>query len=338
VGDDRNDRVVDKVTPEEYAAFLAERKTGIGGSDVHHLFDLPPWGCRRRLMYDKLGALPDYPPNDLPVFERGRVLEPIVREKYARMHACEVEQVPMLRHRGYTWAIVHLDGLVSAKKCVLEIKVLGRETYHDYRKNGLPDSYIMQLHYGAWIADMERGAFAIFNPDLWTDPLTWEVELDMALIADIVDAGDAFWAMRKRQELPPRLEADSEQCYRCPWRLQCQGEHLLEIVRQKGGTVPFDVSIADLVAAYEEAKTLRKDAEDLEAVRRIPLEEALGDRSIVETIGYKVNFSVTKGRVMLKEDLVKKLLAELKQPTSLVEKCKQQGNPYRTLRIYEAKG
>ena len=70
------------MTTEEREQFLADRLSGIGGSDVADVLSLEPWGCARRLYYEKRQVPPDYADESKEaLFERGHVLEPLVAAK-----------------------------------------------------------------------------------------------------------------------------------------------------------------------------------------------------------------------------------------------------------------
>src|SRR5262245_38151315 len=60
-----------EMTTASREKFLEQRKLGIGGSDVAHLFNEPPYGCSRRLWLEKRGIPPDYPESPTDIMERG---------------------------------------------------------------------------------------------------------------------------------------------------------------------------------------------------------------------------------------------------------------------------
>ena len=62
--------------------FLKERLTGLGGSDIHHLFYEKPYGCSRKLWYEKTSQQPDYPVIASNIMKRGNKLEQLIRDEY----------------------------------------------------------------------------------------------------------------------------------------------------------------------------------------------------------------------------------------------------------------
>ena len=55
--------------------FLKERAEILGGSDMVHLLGLEPFGCQRRLCYDKSGIEPDFPEETNADMRRGAAYE-----------------------------------------------------------------------------------------------------------------------------------------------------------------------------------------------------------------------------------------------------------------------
>lgn len=317
--------------PADRTPFHAERLTCIGGSDMASLFSLEPWGCQRRLMYQKLEIPQDYQSDDKWVFERGHIMEPVILRKFAEKTGRKVTPGTFFRHIDHKWAAVHIDG--TCEGGVLEIKCLGSRSFRKYKKDGLADGYILQLHYAAWATSSKRAFFAIFNYDTG-ELLDYEIDVSGAvhesLVADIVDMGDKFWAMRARKELPERLPADSMQCRDCEWRRSCQGEAVFATVAESA----FDPAIAPLVTEYTQAKEMMREAEALVEAAREPLEEVLGDRTAVETTGYRLTYAWQDGRETLNRKALEGLLIELKQPAARVKEVLKIGKQFRTLRIY----
>src|ERR1700722_3426949 len=74
-----------EVIDEPRAAWLEDRRKGIGGSDVHHLFpEESKYGCTLQLWYDKTGTPEDYrrTPDELRIMNRGHILEDVVADIY----------------------------------------------------------------------------------------------------------------------------------------------------------------------------------------------------------------------------------------------------------------
>jgi putative phage-type endonuclease len=292
------------MTPREQ--FLADRLTGIGGSDIHHLFNLPPYGCARRLSYEKQSIAPDYPVDETGPMRRGKLLEPIIADEYAEATGRTVETRPQLRHPDYPWAVVHIDRIVDGNR-VLEIKSVGREMFYTVKREGLIDAYVLQVQHGMFVTRMDHGAFAVHEPGSWK-LLHWDVERDDALIAEIVEVGSQFWTDLQAGAMPERLEPRSPQCQSCPYRTTCQGEHLLESMPQSTDEIPMVYDLAALVNDYAEIRALAAETEELKDAAKDALADEMGDRQAIDVPGFRVYFR-PQATMRLNEAKVKDLVA-----------------------------
>jgi len=279
------------------AEFHAERMTGVGGSDIHKLFSLEPYGCARQLWYEKTGAEPEFESYESRMMTRGKKLEPIVADEYEEKTGRTVQVTGTLRHASNPEALVHIDRLVTDNLAtdarrrgvgVLEIKTAGREEYFRMKRQGLNQSYILQLQHGMLCSNLAWGSFALFWPDGW-QLLYFDVERDEALCSLILDGVAAFWKRVQAMDPPERLNMDDPRCNRCPYQLQCQGAVMAE-VHDKAVTMN-DPSLAPLVSEFLEAKGLSEEAEEnLEGVRE-ELRCSMGNRTIVDTPVGKIHFN-----------------------------------------------
>ena len=138
--------------------FAEERLTGIGGSDAASLFNIG-FGCRRRLWYQKTQTPEDFPREESDAMALGKALEPFFIEKYAQQAGRHIASVgDFMAHAEIPYLIVHVDAYVydDARFTgqedvhlpgVLEIKSCGRGAFYKYKREGLPEDYILQLQH-----------------------------------------------------------------------------------------------------------------------------------------------------------------------------------------------
>jgi predicted phage-related endonuclease len=296
--------------------FLASRKDCLGGSDAHHLFSLPPYGCLRKLWYQKHNVPEDYPFDGNAATERGNYLEPIIAEMYAKKTKRAVVEVKQIRMAEDSRFAVHVDRMVSNDKDpavkepeelitnyelqklrrialernfpgpwgVLEIKSPGRESYYKAKREGLLEAYILQLQWGMMVTGATWGAFSIHCADPW-ETKNWDVQRDDTIIKELRKAGESFW---KLDNPPDRLPAKSKQCQKCKYRYSCQGERMLDVIEIS--EVPVDNSLLPVLNEYIEAKELVDEAEALTEEVRSRLEPLIGDRAVVDVTGHRVYF------------------------------------------------
>lgn len=281
----------------------AERAGGIGGSDAHHLFTLEPWGCARRLWYEKSGAPMDHPPTETNLQRRGIELEGLVAQEYASQTGRKIRVVGMKRHPEHRELLVHVDRIITIGERgpgVLEIKTMGREEFWRVKREGMRPGYILQLQHAMLVTGAQWGSFAVFHPDSWS-LLWWDMERDEEICLRIRDAALPFWARVENGPAPSddvhdklrRLDPKDRRCATCPWRTTCQGQALLQAAVAAGEPneeVAVDMALAPLVEEYREAQGMVGEAEGLLFTVRARLEAALAGRIAVQTLGARVYF------------------------------------------------
>lgn len=290
-------------TPEQRAAeqqaFREQRRTGIGGSDIASVFSLEPYGCARRLFYEKTATPPDYAPKNEALFERGHELEPVIVAKYLRETGYVGEQhKETIRHKQHAELFVHLDQLiyrnhapddggVTLQGGVLECKTANREIFARIKKQGIPNGYALQLQHAMHCTGLKWGAFAVLWPDGW-QMLHWEVEYDYEIGKMIEDEALAFWASVQANEPPERLSPRDKRCKACEFRTSCQGAAMLEGVEDTGNDdVPYlDLDLSD----YFELKEIADEADSLFEAEKERLRVALGNHAAADAPGARIYF------------------------------------------------
>jgi predicted phage-related endonuclease len=278
---------------QDRATFLAERKKGIGGSDVASLFNAG-YGCRLRLWRDKRDEIPDYPRDQTDEMELGNVLEPFFAEKYKQKTGRNVVVLkdPVV-HPQHSELRVNVDRMVMDAKHdegeagVLEIKSVGRAVFYKVKREGLPEDYILQLQHGMLVTESDWGAFAIGCRDNG-ELLDWDVAKDDMLQSLIIAEGKAFWYEVQEGLMPERLEPDDHRCQKCEYRRSCQGAALIQIEHDQ--TMEQDETLRPILTEYLERKALVDEAEALLADSKEQLKSDLGERTQVEVGGHKVYF------------------------------------------------
>jgi len=286
------------MTAEQNERFLAERKSGIGGSDAHHLFDLPPYGCRRLLWYEKTGATPDYCHSETTedLFERGHALEPLVADKYVRVtgRTLRVEERAS-RHPDHPELMVHVDRMIMPdadcpdpeSEGVWECKTCNREVFHKIKRDGMQAGHILQLQHGIGIKRATWGAFSVLWPDAW-QMLHFDMLRDADLVEQLRVAGTEFWQHVQSGFAPDPLPASDKRCSRCLYRTSCQGAALLEIAEGGDGPAVTDNGLVDITSEFLELREIRDEAKGLFEECSDRLKAQLGDRVAVDTTGARI--------------------------------------------------
>lgn len=175
----------------------AMRRTGLGGSDASTLLGMNGHRASIQLWEDKTGAIPllDVPPSESA--EMGQLQEPIVRDRFARVHGVQVRLAGMLRSSRWPWMFANPDGWVDDGSGTLigyegktADKDLGPEWGTD-RSPLIPDHAELQSHWcmavtgarGWWVACLIGGNRNVYR---WVDR-------DEQLIADLVGISGQWW-------------------------------------------------------------------------------------------------------------------------------------------------
>jgi putative phage-type endonuclease len=140
------------ITPER-ERWLAERRTGIGGSDAGAILGLSPWATPVSVWLDKTGRAGPKP--DSEAMRLGTVLEGYVADRYTEETGRAVEAFPVMLHRGcllgnYDRLVVPsgggnaAQGEVVVTDTLLECKTSSAFGWDD----GVPPQYVAQvMHY-----------------------------------------------------------------------------------------------------------------------------------------------------------------------------------------------
>lgn len=187
--------------------WLAARRTGLGGSDASTLVGLNKWESRVELWEDKSGHLPLVDEQSEEA-EMGTLLEPVVRERFARVHELEVRLVGMLRSTRWPWMLANPDGLCSdgfgyeGKTC----SIFQASHWDDGQ---VPDHAELQAQWCMAVTGLEAWHVACLIAGQRN--VYRLVERDNGLIGDLVQIGDNLWNNHVLTGLPPAVDG-TEAC------------------------------------------------------------------------------------------------------------------------------
>lgn len=303
------------------------RRKGIGGSDMAHMLQLPPYGCMHRLWREKRGMGEQTPVTG--AMQRGIRGEEIAAEEYSRETGRKVWR--RAHQQGDNpWELGNLDRHIVAfderGPGVLEVKCPGQWMFRTMKREGLAEAYIAQLQWYMHVTGWRWGSYAIFHLDSW-ELLWWDVERDDALIAMLRDRAERAWVMVENGPAPERLAANSATCARCHHRGECHGE---EAMPAWAGTIEQAPELAPLLDEYDEARQIESDAADYKAEVGERIKTALGERQVVETGAGRI-YHCAQSRTTVD---TKALRARYPDVAREVERTTQ----FRSLRVFPRKG
>jgi hypothetical protein len=350
-------------------SFQDERRSGLGGSDIGGLYNLD-FGCRRKLTYDKTGVPEDFQRIETPEMERGTVMEHVCKMVYEKRTGRKVSLQPLARHPMYPWMIVHVDGEVEAPTKpgpgYAEFKVVNRFAMKKFRKEGIRESYILQLQHGMAVKDYQWGSFGLLCLDPWQ--FEWfDVDKDFDLQSKLYEDEETAWRLIEQRkidlscDLPEQLpDLKDKRCMSCAWRRTCRGSEyaasLPERSTSEKGEIVTKPELEALVQECVELAELRDQAGELCEESRTKLKEAVGTAYGVIVPGYRALCPtsyperVDQNALKALETKAKALLAteredwdlnaledrctELLQVVIGLSKIRKAAKPERSLRIY----
>lgn len=332
---------------KDHHAFMAARRTGIGGSDIAALFSVG-YGCRLRLWRDKRGEKSDFEDEMSGPMELGVFLEPLIADKYAQKTGRKVRRERQRRHKVHTWATVNIDRSIKALERsdlgVLEIKAMGRGAYAKMKREGMLDDYLLQLQHGMFVTGRKWGAFCVMSRDSGEVTVFPDMDRDESVISQIIEQGEKFWALVENGPKPDMLDPEDPRCQDCQYRVSCQGAALAELAARQGDKMERDESLAGTLTEFHERQSLVKEAEELLKETKEVLKTKLGERPAVLCGDNKIYYRAQRSMRWQADQLAKAVRASLGTvdydmtfiPLSEVKAAEQFKSPVdtRPLRIY----
>jgi predicted phage-related endonuclease len=286
------------VVDEERAAFLAQRRTGLGGSDIAALFAGPyptgtmhPFMSKMDLWRDKVGELPDEPPTAPQL--RGRYLEPVAAELYEERTGRKVRRQPMRRHKDYPFLIGNVDRQILAgsgegehvapSTATLEIKAPGLKVFWEIKRRGLREYMILQQQHYSLVFGYEWGAYAVLNAERW-ELLHFDIPAEPKVQQQIIDAAEEFWTKHVIPRIPPEEP---------PSPLAAEMEKL----GPAGAVITRDdPEWAAAVRDLREAKEIKAEAEQVLEMAKQRLKALAGGYGVFEGAGARIYYRKMPGR------------------------------------------
>jgi putative phage-type endonuclease len=186
--------------------WLAERRTGIGGSDVAAALGLDPYCTQRELWEKKLNHLPDS--EDTRLTRAGRFMEAAIGDLYAEQFGVTLRKKHVtVVHPKYPILRANIDRLIVGERSGLELKNCDSMVFRLSGEWGpedtdeIPQRYLLQaltyamcLDYPQWFVGVLVGG---------NDLKRYVIHRDAELESLVVDGVHAFWSHVESGEPPP---------------------------------------------------------------------------------------------------------------------------------------
>lgn len=193
----------------------AQRRTGLGGSDIAAILGLDSWRKPIDVWQEKTGRTG--PGEDSEPAKWGRILEPIVADEYAR-----AEQIVLrgpfgtVRDSLRPWHLATIDRAIVSPtgkiERIIDIKCRGWHRLDDYGEPGsadVPASDACQLAWYMHAYQCNRASIAaLFNGN---NVRSFNLDRDPELELELLDRCDQWWRDHVLADNPP--EADGSESY-----------------------------------------------------------------------------------------------------------------------------
>lgn len=276
------------------ATWLAERKTGIGGSDIAALLGMSSYKTPLQLWLDKTGRSEES--HDAETIERmywGTVLEDAVARRYSEETETRVQRINgLLRHHDVSCAVASIDRAVISgnSRARFEdgrvkgaIKVLECKTAHALARNGanwgapgtdeVPESYWLQCQWYLGITALPVADLAVlFGGQKFA---TYTIAADEALFADLLAEADGWWQRHVVADLPPAPSTEDDA--RRIWTSHIAGREKV-----------VDVTVADAVTELSAINAGIKALEQQAQACRDRICSAFGDAEAITYMGRRL--------------------------------------------------
>jgi predicted phage-related endonuclease len=207
-------------------------QNGITGDDVPDVFNLSPYGCARRLYFQKIGEKPIDPCSYNDEQHQKRQIAyfgDFVANTYAKKTKRNVRKTNQdFINPRYPFIIGDTDRLQTNLKHAkgsfvpLELRILSRIQFYDIRKNGLPEGYYnYQLHHQMIAKGATWASLGVFCPDVM-EMLTFDIVYDESTAAEVINAERAFWNAVMEKKTPESIARKS--CELCGYCHKCYNE------------------------------------------------------------------------------------------------------------------
>ena len=203
---------------------------GITSAEVVDVFNLPPYGCSRRLYFQKIGEKsinPCHYASEQIIKSQVMISGDFVAETYASKAKRKVRVPNQIFHNPrYPFIIGDSDRLQTGSKTgagnyvPLEIRLLTPVEFYKIRRDGLPENYYnYQLHHLMIAKQATWASVVFFCPDIME--MRWfDITYDETTAAEVINEERAFWNGVQSKKVPDHSPSVNH-CKLCEYMYKC---------------------------------------------------------------------------------------------------------------------
>lgn len=183
------------------AAWLEERRKGIGASEAPAALGLSPFESPRELYLRKLGLLPEI--EETEAMRLGTLMEPVIAEEYMRRTGNALAERQWFLKSDSTPLMATLDA-VTTDGMPVEFKSVGLMSARQLGEEGsdeIPEHWLIQAHQQMFLASAFQMDFAVLVAGQRLR--IFSVRRDEDLTEGIIGGVTAFWDRVLTRSAPP---------------------------------------------------------------------------------------------------------------------------------------
>ena len=204
----------------------------INGADIVDILNLPPYGCARRLYFQKTGEKaidPCYYASEQVIKQRANICGEIIAGALCKKTGRRVRGTNRTFHDPrYPFINGDCDRIQTNKKgsgigtyVPLEIRVISLVDFYRLRRDGLPNKYYgYQLHHQMIAKQASWSSIVFFSLELM-ELLNFDITYDETTAAEVIKAEKEFMGMITARKKKAYLTAETPYCRLCGYRSQC---------------------------------------------------------------------------------------------------------------------
>jgi putative phage-type endonuclease len=191
-------------TPQPSQQFSAEdRRKFIGASEIAAILGLDRYKTILDIYNSKLGLVPAFEGNAHTL--RGQRLEAVAADYYFELTGRKLRRYTRAyAHKEHSFIQGHIDRIVEGESSIAEIKCPSVAAYRKIQREGLPDSWQIQMQVYMGLSGHKSCVVIVFCADAW-DLLHFEIEFDADIYQASIDAAERFWNCHVLTGIPPEL-------------------------------------------------------------------------------------------------------------------------------------
>ena len=273
------------MTTEEREKFLADRLTGIGGSDAAVVLGLSQYKTPWQLWLEKTQQIAAEDLSENSAVQWGIRMEPVVTEWFVEKTGHSVIAHPeMARHAEHEFMIANVDGILEDEPAGFEAKTAGaysRDKWGDEGSDFVPTEYLIQCQHYMGVTGLPKWYLAVLLGG--NEPRIYTLNRDDELIASIIEAEAAFWehVVTRTPVQPDFAHPSTEKVIKA----------LYPGVEDRVVELPDSLLVA--AREFEAQKAIKKNAEEEAAAYKTRILFALGTAGagvFADGTGYKRSF------------------------------------------------